>query len=115
MRVWRKLQIRGLVGINQLYPLNESRAQTIEANEFISLANKAREQSNPNELKNKKTEIFERIYRAIPSDVLNQIKDAYRLDFKLFGYDDSPDTFFGQRSIDNMQIDYLNFKNNVIT
>ena len=115
MRVWRKLQIRGLVGISQFYPLNETRAETIEAKEFIRLAMTAREQSSHDELKNQKTEIFESIYRAIPSNVLSQIRDAYRLDFKLFEYDDSPDTFFGQRSIGNMQIDYLNFKNAVIT
>ena len=109
MRVWRKLQIRGLIGISQSYPLNKTRAHVIEANEFINLAMKAREQSSPNEVKNQKDAIFESVYRAIPNDVLSQIRDAYRLDFKLFGYDDTPDAYFGKRNIDNQQVDYLNF------
>ena len=111
MRVWRKLQIRGLVGLNQLYPLNETRAQTIEAKEFIHLAMKARERSSNYELKNQKKKIFESIYRTIPDDVLSQIRDVYSLDFKLFGYVDSPNAFFSDRTSKNLQYDYINFRN----
>ena len=46
MRVWRKLQIRRLIGMSQIYPLTKTKASEIESSEFIKLAKAARQRSN---------------------------------------------------------------------
>ena len=46
MRVWRKLQIRRLIGISQIYPLTKTKASEKESSEFIKLVKAARQRSN---------------------------------------------------------------------
>ena len=110
MRVWRKLQLRGLVGMSQKYPLSETNASKIRSSDFIKLAKSARQYSSLSELKEQKRSIFQDVYKTVPLDVVQKLRDVFNLDFKLFGYDDSPDSIFNQTYSKGPSYDYLNFR-----
>ena len=83
MRVWRKLQIWGLIGMSQMYPLTKTKASKIKSSEFIKLAKAARQRSNSSELKDQKKMYMQTIYKTVPLEILKKLPNAYGLDIKI--------------------------------
>ena len=110
MRVWRKLQIRGLIGMSQIYPLTKTKASEIESSEFIKLAKAARQRSNSSELKDQKKMYMQTIYKTVPLEILKKLPNVYGLDIKLFRYDDSLDFILSNSTPNWPSYNYLDFK-----
>ena len=110
MRVWRKLQIRGLIGMSQIYSLTKTEASKIKSSEFIKLAKAARQKSNSSELKDQKKMYMQTIYKTVPLEILKKLPNVYGLDIKLFRYDDSLDFILSNSTPKWPSYNYLDFK-----
>ena len=111
MRIWRKLQIRGIIGMSQKYPLAPKKATTIRNIEFIKLAKEARLRSSSSELREQKKSILAQIYSTVPMTTLQKLQEVFKQDFKLFGYDDNPDFIFKRDTTLSKSFDNLDFRN----
>ena len=106
MRIWRKLQIRGLIGISQKLPNETFR----RASEFIKFARLARQMTNSSELKEQKKAIFQDIYSSVPIETMEKFREVFHLDFKLFGYDEGSDFIFKRENQSYSSSKYLDFR-----
>lgn len=104
-RVWRKLQIRGVIG-KEPFPLPADESNKIDVEEFIWLVKETRLKSSNSERRKQRKEALIEIYRSVPIDLLNQLKSVYSTDFELFNYDTSPDYIFN-RTKDIIPFGYL--------
>lgn len=105
-RVWKKLQIRGVIGKEQ-FPLNATESGKIELEEFIWLVKETKLKTSSAERRKQRREAFIEIYRSVPLDLLNKLKDVYSADFELFSYERSPDSIF-DRTREYIPYGYLN-------
>ena len=110
MRVWRKLQIRGLIGMSQVYPLTKTKASKIKSSECIKLAKAARQKSNSSELKDQKKMYMQTIYKTVSLEILKKLPNVYGLDIRLFRYDDSLDFILSNSTPKWPSYNYLDFK-----
>ena len=106
MRIWRKLQIRGLIGISQKLPNETFR----RASNFIKFARAARQMTNSSELKEQKKVIFQDIYSSVPIETMEKFREVFHLDFKLFGYDKDSDLIFKRETQSYSSSKYLDFR-----
>ncbi|WAR05506.1 CHST8-like protein, partial [Mya arenaria] len=104
-RIWRKLQLRGLIEFDIKMPLNEKQAEKVTRAEMIKLANEAWKKSNPMKLKEQKTIAFNQFYMSVPLRALNELKDVFARDFYLFDYDKEPPEIF-DRKREYISVDY---------
>ncbi|KAH3704777.1 hypothetical protein DPMN_079838 [Dreissena polymorpha] len=93
-RVWRKLQLRGLVEFGHPFPLVETSSRRTTAAEFIALANQARRDSDPGKLRAQKEHVLTEMYRSVPLAVLEDMRTTFQADFEMFEYDSSPNEIF---------------------
>lgn len=98
LRIWRKLQIRGLVGIEQQFPIEVGHTPHVKKEQFIQMALDARQRSDPLKLAKQKHEIYLEMYRMVPGEVLDRISSVYSSDFYLFAYNNKPLEIFGRNS-----------------
>ena len=111
MRIWRKLQIRGLIGMTQKYPLNQYQATMIRTSEFVKLARAARKNTSLTELKRQKIDVFQDIYGTVQMETLKNLRTVFRNDFILFGYQETPDSVFKRDMSAKTTLDVLDFRN----
>ncbi|XP_053391782.1 carbohydrate sulfotransferase 12-like isoform X2 [Mercenaria mercenaria] len=113
-RIWRKLQIRGIIGVNG-FPLTDNEANNIAKEEFIALLEKTRFKTTSGERGWLKEQAFKEAYRSVPFDVLDEIRTIYSNEFSLFDYNDSPGEIFNRNTeIQNYKLlDYTNIKENI--
>lgn len=108
-RIWRKLQIRGVIGASK-FPLSDEEALTISKEEFIqTVINTGKKASSIERSKLKKLSFIE-AYRSVPVGVLHGVRKVYSDEFKLFGYDDEPNDIF-DRTNTNVDYGFLNYSN----
>ncbi|KAK3591311.1 hypothetical protein CHS0354_028418 [Potamilus streckersoni] len=93
-RSWRTLQIRGIIGKQQRFPVVMGMGANTTQEEFKSLALAAREKSTLEERNQAKKEAFQELYRTVPLSNLEKIRRIYKEDFQLFDYDDMPSAIF---------------------
>ncbi|XP_060561038.1 carbohydrate sulfotransferase 12-like [Ruditapes philippinarum] len=112
-RIWRKLQIRGVIGM-QAFPLSDREAERINETKFIELVKKTRLRTTSKERQWQKEYAFMEAYQTVPSNVINDIRKIYSRDFKLFDYDDIPNNLFKTDAsiLDFKFLDYSNVKEN---
>ncbi|KAH3702497.1 hypothetical protein DPMN_077520 [Dreissena polymorpha] len=113
-RVWRKLQLRGLVEFGHPFPLDETSSRRITAAEFIALANTARRDSNPEKLRAQKEHVLAEMYRSVPLEVLEEMRTVFQADFEMFEYDSSPVEIFERSSAFSVK-NVLDFRTQHIT
>ncbi|KAK3586989.1 hypothetical protein CHS0354_026705 [Potamilus streckersoni] len=107
-RVWKKLQIRGIIGKDK-YPLSESESKQITRDDFIKLVMETQERTPYALRKNQRNQAFVEIFRTVPLEVLKDFKTAFEHDFYLFEYDPSPKNIFSR--IDDIEyFGYLDLK-----
>ncbi|XP_045168793.2 carbohydrate sulfotransferase 10-like isoform X2 [Mercenaria mercenaria] len=105
-RIWRKLQIRGVIGKEQL-PLTAEQAEKISQQEFIDLIKKTQENTSYSERKQQRTEALIEIYSHVKMEYLHQLKVSYKNDFDFFEYEDSPASIFNINRKDIQYYGYL--------
>ena len=94
-RVWRKLQIRGVIG-KEAFPLSARESNRINVDEFVWLVKETRLNSTFSERKKQRKEALIEIYRSVPIDLLKQLRTVFSTDFELFAYESSPDDIFNR-------------------
>lgn len=104
-RVWRKLQIRGLIGKQQL-PLTAKQAENISQQEFLDLITKTKEETPYSERKKQKTEALIELYSQVDMKYLKELRISYKNDFDFFEYDSTPSHIF---NISRSNIQYYGY------
>lgn len=95
-RIWRKLQLRGVILNSAKFPLNEDQSNNTTKSDFISIAFTAWGNSTSTERTKQKKEEYIKTFQEVPVDVLDSIRRVYEREFKLFGYDDRPNELFNR-------------------
>ena len=101
-RVWLKLQLRGLVDLDQMFDgyVPDEVINTIAVKEFQEKANQARKNSDQTKLKQQKLEGMREAYSTLHLDEVKLLRSVYKTDFELFGYDDRhPSCLIDQKSL----------------
>lgn len=104
-RIWRKLQIRGVIGKEQL-PLTEDQAENISEQEFFDLIKKTHNNTTYFARKKQRTEALIEIYSQVNTDYLHKLKYSYRHDFDFFEYDSNPAYIF---NVSRKDIEYYGY------
>ncbi|XP_060595965.1 uncharacterized protein LOC132750044 [Ruditapes philippinarum] len=105
-RIWRKLQVRGVIGKEEL-PLTAELAENISVQEFINLVLTTKEKTPYSERKKQRTEALIEIYSSVKPELLEQLKHIYKHDFDFFEYDNNPSTIFNVSIKDIQYYGYL--------
>jgi len=108
LRIWRKLQLRGIIEMSIKLPVNENNADNVTQDDFIRLANEARSISDQQKLKQQKKEMFIKFYQSVPVKAVHALRKAFERDFFLFDYESTPNEIFN-RSKDDINLKYANF------
>lgn len=94
-RIWRKLQIRGVILSDLQYPFKPGQMDNMSAGAFIEECRRAISASRDKaQLKKQKKQAIEETYLSLDQDAIQQILKAYSLDFSLFGYSQNPGYIF---------------------
>jgi hypothetical protein len=101
LRVWRKLQIRGLIDRRLPLPLKESALQATTAEDMVRAALEAHHRSTDRAaLKEQKVAAFREAYRTVNLGVLNNLQQHFAPDFELFAYEpNNTDIFDRERAL----------------
>lgn len=85
-RAWLKLQIRGLIG-NENLPLEKTNANEVTYDQFLQMALKSREQTPKMERKQMKTAYLKKYFNTLDIDDLSSLLQIYYTDLHLFEYE----------------------------
>ena len=94
-RVWRKLQIRGVIGKHP-FPITAEESDKIDQDKFIHLVKETRLKTSSEDRRKQRKEALIEIYRSVPLDLLRQLRPVYAADFELFDYESSPVNLFNR-------------------
>lgn len=93
-RVWRALQIQGILGKNEGMPFTEKMASSVNIQEYQAAALEAYYKPNRIERKKQKLESMLEAFSMVPKSDLLQLSEIFRPDCELFGYDNRPNNLF---------------------
>lgn len=95
-RTWLKLQMRGIVDVDQKFEnyIPKDKIGTMKDSEFQSIAHSARKRSDPEKLKRQKAEAMREAFLTLHINDIKLLRSLYKTDFELFNYDDSPSALF---------------------
>ena len=110
-RVWLKLQMRGIISVAETFDshVSPSDITNLTANEFISIASKAHRTSKYEDLRKQKTEAMKEAFSMLHIDELKAFRNAFKNDFLLFGYDDSPGLLYNRTNEPQVPTKYFNY------
>ncbi|XP_052792381.1 carbohydrate sulfotransferase 10-like [Mya arenaria] len=107
-RIWRKLQIRGVIGTKG-FSIFGFEAESISRTDYINVLKKVSEESTANERRMMKQLSYIEAYRNIPDEILDSIKHVYRNEFNLFNFSNDSKVF---RQLDQYSaLGFFNFSN----
>ena len=107
LRIWRKLQIRGVLGKDR-FPLNDQEANSISKTDFISLIKATQARTSVEERHIQRRDAFVEIYRTVSMANLKKIQTAFSLDFHLFDYNSRPESIYKRKGNAFVPYGYLN-------
>ena len=95
LRIWRKLQIRGIIDRRIAFPYPKEKFLNVTAEQFIHDSLKAHLRSTDREeLERQKREAFVEAYRTVDMSVLQKMKTVFKADFEMFVYESEPADVF---------------------
>ncbi|KAH3806683.1 hypothetical protein DPMN_135007 [Dreissena polymorpha] len=95
-RIWRKLQIRGLIDVNYPLPLDATASENVDVKRFTKLATEAHRKSDQKVLNSQKRALFIELYRMVPIEDLKKLSAAFERDFYIFDYNSMPHELFNR-------------------
>ncbi|KAL4221985.1 hypothetical protein ACF0H5_018032 [Mactra antiquata] len=95
-RIWKKLQIRGVIG-KQPLSLTADEAEHITQQEFLDLIKQTQKLTSYEERKKQRHDALIEIYSQVDQNDLEMLKKSFKDDFELFEYDISPSYIFNDR------------------
>ena len=94
-RVWRKLQIRGVLDRREALPLSNFKQYSSSPAGFIQLCKSSWERFRETGLKSQqKRDALSSAYSLVPREDLELLREYFLLDFDLFGYESRPDAIY---------------------
>ncbi|XP_046543788.1 carbohydrate sulfotransferase 9-like [Haliotis rubra] len=105
-RLWRQMQILGIISKQEDFPLTPEQSETYKQTEVINLALAAHWRSGDISTSNKR-EAFIQAYQQIPLADMEALSQKYQKDFLLFDYDDRPQMLFQKSEQLYMTFDYF--------
>jgi len=93
-RIWRKLQIRGIILLTDAFPWQAYDEISYEL--FIDTVNALHDKTDKQELKNQKLYILAHAYSLIELEDIQSIVNIFKQDFELFQYSTRPNFIFEQ-------------------
>lgn len=95
IRIWRKLQIRGVIDSSIRYPFQPGQIDSLQSSEFISACKKAIIMSTDGDkLRRQKKQALVEAYKSVSYHDLVAIGLIYKDDFRMFGYNPKPADIF---------------------
>ncbi|KAH3861902.1 hypothetical protein DPMN_024856 [Dreissena polymorpha] len=88
-RTWRKMQIRGLIGPEDI-PVTEKDAVLVTQDKLFKLAMESRDHTTQTERLRMKNNFYREFYNSIGAEDLSKLRAIYAEDFMLFEYDHRP-------------------------
>lgn len=87
-RLWKKLQIRGIISKAESYPFTPEQADTVTLNQFVKVAQEAaaRSAASLSEVKRQKKEALREAFASVSVEDRKKVKELLFLDFALFGF-----------------------------
>ena len=91
-RLWRKMQLRGIISDKIKLPLKPYEAEKVTASEFVKIIHDARKKSSKDtdSLQLQKFQALHDAYKEVPAEDIMALVKLYYLDFEIFGYDKHP-------------------------
>ncbi|XP_060064166.1 carbohydrate sulfotransferase 11-like [Ylistrum balloti] len=94
LRVWEKLQIKGIVSLDIPCPFKKDEVSGLTIDIMTSVIREALDSASLSALKSQRKSLFLKFYRQIPLDVLRKLADVFKNDFDHFGYEQYPAILF---------------------
>ncbi|XP_069122905.1 carbohydrate sulfotransferase 11-like [Argopecten irradians] len=94
LRVWEKLQIKGIVTMDTPCPFRKSDVFDLTIDSMTSVIRKAFDSASLSVLESQRKSLFLEYYRQIPIETLRKLAYVFRQDFDYFGYDQYPKLLF---------------------
>ncbi|XP_033761386.1 carbohydrate sulfotransferase 9-like [Pecten maximus] len=94
LRIWKKLQIKGIVSLDTPCPFTKAEVFDLTLDSMISVIRKAFDSASLNALKSQRKSLFLQYYSQIPLDVLRKLAYVFQNDFDYFGYEQYPKVLF---------------------
>jgi hypothetical protein len=108
LRLWRDLQIRGILPIEARMPFSPLEAETVLQAEVVSEINKTIHAiQNRTKLKAQRLEAKIEAFSLISSDMLEEYRQLFRLDFELFDYPLNPSFTEHRKTSSTDQLKYF--------
>ncbi|KAL4225667.1 hypothetical protein ACF0H5_016356 [Mactra antiquata] len=97
-RAWYKLQIRGLVGSDEVpeHLLDERRTKMAD---LVTFAMHSGVNSKYEDRKAYKNKVYKDFWHTVPLSDLEKLRQLYKTDFILFDYDDRPSVIFERQEV----------------
>ncbi|KAK6184905.1 hypothetical protein SNE40_007260 [Patella caerulea] len=92
-RIWRKMQIRGVVDKKISLPFGTHKMNSVSSTHFIKALIMSRKKSEHNRKRQKREALIDAFSQVSLEDKL-KLKELYYPDFELFGYDPEPKDLF---------------------
>lgn len=94
-RIWRKLQIRGIILFENKFPWSpELTEKFVTVQIFTNMVEKLHLNSEKEKLHQQKLDALAEAYSSIPASDLEKLVQVFNLDFNLFQYNPYPDYIF---------------------
>lgn len=109
LRVWRDLQIRGILPIQEAFPFtSEFTEHNMTKADLIKSVTKAiKSVTNITALKAQRKEVFIEAFSLLPMEDLYKLQRIYQSDFILFNYDSSPPEIFNRKKNKKKSLRYF--------
>lgn len=107
-RVWRKLQIRGIIAEELTLPIKRNEARVISEKDLFNTLVIAHSHSKKYDLSAQKQKYLKQAYSIIPIEIMNKISKLYEQDFRIFNY---PSDLIGAEK--GQEIDIFAFRSQV--
>ena len=102
-RVWRKLQSRAIIPLEEEFPFSQERVEKyLTAQEFIKIAHSAHLRADKARLKRQKQEVLAVAYKTVSRSTLLKLQEVYEPDFLLFQYEIQPDFIFDKAFVEEV-------------
>ncbi|XP_048742277.2 carbohydrate sulfotransferase 8-like [Ostrea edulis] len=109
LRLWRDLQIRGVLPIDVQMPFSPQQAKTVLQSEVVSEINKTiHTTQNRKLLKKQRQEAKIEAFSLISKTMLKEYRHLFRLDFELFDYPSNPPFIVHRNASSTKQLKYFN-------
>ncbi|KAL3863842.1 hypothetical protein ACJMK2_005570 [Sinanodonta woodiana] len=91
LRLWRRLQSRGILSKKDIFPFRPERSETIRKVDLTNTVLQLYISGNAIDRKRNRVEVLLEAYSSVPDSLVSKLQQIFKLDLKLFGYSELPD------------------------